>query len=96
MALKADRSTGSTNDLQRQTVEYLHLRHSPEDRIDTTEASYSHDEVTGPLSGAVGSESEDEAVSMKTFVHEETKEQWKRKAERTPSEENVKADRGEA
>jgi len=90
--IKADRSTGSTSDLQRQTVDYLHSRHSPEDRLDTTEASYSHDEVTGPLSGAIGSESDENIVVTRTFVHEKTTEEWKRKPGQTPSEKNVKAD----
>jgi len=87
--LKADSSTVTTNDLQSHTVDYLLSRHPIED--DQREALYTFDEVIGPLSGAVGSETEE---TSSTEIKETIKHR-RRNPEPTPSEENIKADRGE-
>ncbi|KAH7928091.1 hypothetical protein BV22DRAFT_1149240 [Leucogyrophana mollusca] len=50
--VKADRSTTSVHDLQRKTVNYIQSRHSPDERLEPREATYTHDEVTGPLGSA--------------------------------------------
>lgn len=47
---QADRSTGSPADLQRLTVDYVHARHSPDDRVSSRESHHDRDEVSGPLS----------------------------------------------
>jgi len=52
-SVKADRleSTSNLHDLQRQTVEYVQSRRDPDDRLTSTTATYTHDEVQGPLAG---------------------------------------------
>ncbi|KIJ66892.1 hypothetical protein HYDPIDRAFT_26307 [Hydnomerulius pinastri MD-312] len=50
--VKADRSTASIHDMQRNTVDYIHARHSPDERLGPREASYVRDEVNGPLGSA--------------------------------------------
>ncbi|KAH7912814.1 hypothetical protein BJ138DRAFT_732785 [Hygrophoropsis aurantiaca] len=50
--IKADRSRSPVHDLQRQTVNYIHAKHSPDERLETREATYTHDEVSGPLGHA--------------------------------------------
>ncbi|KAK7033180.1 hypothetical protein R3P38DRAFT_2921212 [Favolaschia claudopus] len=83
-SVKADKDTMSPLDLQKTTVDYIHARHSPD------EASYSHDSVNGPLSGAKS----DEVLVRKT-IHEEHEETTEilQDGKRTASEEAVKADR---
>ncbi|KAJ3786104.1 hypothetical protein GGU10DRAFT_386957 [Lentinula aff. detonsa] len=56
--VKADRSTGSPSELADQTIKYIHERHSPENAVQPTEASFSRDEVGGPLGQAQGSDRE--------------------------------------
>ncbi|KAJ7126921.1 hypothetical protein C8R44DRAFT_779904 [Mycena epipterygia] len=87
-SVKADKDTGSPSDLQKTTIEYIHSRHSPD------EASYSHDQVNGPLSGAKGDgqDSHPQVLVRKT-VHEEETEVWE-DDKRTGSEDVVKAERG--
>jgi len=74
-SVKADQSTGTTDELQRRTVNYIHARHSPD------EAGYSHDSVQGPLSSAQGTEDTqaetDTYVLKKTVRKEETTEMLK-------------------
>ncbi|KAJ8521368.1 hypothetical protein ONZ45_g1943 [Pleurotus djamor] len=90
-SVKADRSDGTPADLQRSTIEYIHSRHSPDERAAPTNAFYSHDTVKGPLSGAQGVEE----VKEQHTVHDETTTVLKERIVPTDSEANVKADRGE-
>jgi len=55
-SVKADKGPESDVDLQARTVEYIRARHSPDDRVETTTATYAREEVVGPLSGAKGKE----------------------------------------
>ncbi|KAF8825216.1 hypothetical protein HHX47_DHR7000305 [Lentinula edodes] len=52
--VKADRSTASPNELTDKTIKYIHERHSPENAVQPTEASFSRDAVDGPLGQAEG------------------------------------------
>lgn len=53
--IKADKHPHdeTIEDLQRETVEYVHTRHSPEERISGRESAEKLDEVIGPLGGKV-------------------------------------------
>lgn len=99
--VKADKHEhGSVDDMQRATVDYVHTRHSPDERVGHREAPYQRDEVSGPLSGAHSATPEDNDVYRgkkvkKKTVHEETTEVLEEEVEPTPSEANVKADRGD-
>jgi len=88
-SVKADKATGSLEDLQSTTVEYIQSRHSPD------EASELRDLVGGPLSGAKSDEHGEShpQVLVRKTVHEVKTETWK-DSDRTGSEEAVKADRG--
>ncbi|KAK7463513.1 hypothetical protein VKT23_006861 [Stygiomarasmius scandens] len=100
--VKADRAPASSEDLTRDTIDYLQRRHSPDDRGQSTE-SYAKDQVDGPL-GAASYETREridgplgQAQTQKTVekdVHETTRI-YKTKSVPTDSEETVKADRGE-
>ncbi|KAF5367404.1 hypothetical protein D9758_003634 [Tetrapyrgos nigripes] len=95
--VKADRSTGNPKELQAETVEYIRRRHSPEDHHQ--EASYTKDEVEGPLGsssrdqvdGPLGSAGHHDRIVKKT-IHETI---YEHNDEPTSSEETVKAERGE-
>ncbi|KAJ3814088.1 hypothetical protein F5876DRAFT_33715 [Lentinula aff. lateritia] len=52
--VKADRSTASPSELADKTIKYIHERHSPENAVQPTEASFSRDAVDGPLGQAEG------------------------------------------
>ncbi|KAJ3885327.1 hypothetical protein GG344DRAFT_82831 [Lentinula edodes] len=54
--VKADRSTASPSELADKTIKYIHERHSPENAVQPTEASFSRDAVDGPLGQAEGHE----------------------------------------
>ncbi|XP_006458837.1 ctg1 protein [Agaricus bisporus var. bisporus H97] len=84
--VKADRSSAPLKDLQAETVKYVKARHFDTEASESnTTAYYTHDVVSGPLSGAEGKE--------EVHVHEEA--QLAKKVQPTESEEDVKADRGE-
>ncbi|EKM78852.1 hypothetical protein AGABI1DRAFT_85744 [Agaricus bisporus var. burnettii JB137-S8] len=84
--VKADRSSAPLKDLQAETVKYVKARHLDTEASESnTTAYYTHDVVSGPLSGAEGKE--------EVHVHEEA--QLEKKVQPTESEEDVKADRGE-
>jgi len=70
-SVKADKATGTPEDLQKTTVEYIHSRHSPDGRVSPREATYETDSVLGPLSDAQGTEN---GTVVKKTVHEETTE----------------------
>jgi len=89
-SVKADKDTGSLEDLQSTTVEYIQSRHSPD------EATELRDLVNGPLSSAKSDEHDSEShpqVLVRKTVHDVKTEVWK-DSDRTGSEEAVKADRG--
>ncbi|KAK7050909.1 hypothetical protein VNI00_005021 [Paramarasmius palmivorus] len=90
-SVKADRSASRPEEMQNKTVDYILSRHNPDDRAQSTQSTLLKDAVEGPLSSAEGHE-EAETLVKKT-VHEETTEVIKKNP--TPSEESVKADRGE-
>ncbi|KAJ3714164.1 hypothetical protein FB446DRAFT_784527 [Lentinula raphanica] len=69
--VKADRSTASPSELADRTIKYIHDRHSPENAVQPTEASFSRDEVGGPLSQAQGKEQE--VVEESTVEKKSTK-----------------------
>ena len=82
--LKADKhGSTSVDEMQRRTVDYIHTRHSPDDRIGGREATYQRDEVHGPLSDVRGSPDHDDGLldcsktAQKTTAREETIE-WER------------------
>jgi len=98
--VKADKyDHGSVDEMQRQTVDYVHSRHSPDERVAPREATYQRDEVSGPLSGKYEVSSENNDGRRKTLkkktVREETTEVLTEDVEPTPSEANVRADRGD-
>ncbi len=39
------------SEMQERTVEYVKGRHNPDERVESTTASYTKEEVEGPLSG---------------------------------------------
>ncbi|KAI3615039.1 hypothetical protein WG66_016938 [Moniliophthora roreri] len=91
-SVKADRSASRPGeDMQNKTIDYILSRHNPDDRAQSIQSASMKDSVEGPLSTAEGHE--DAETVVKKTVHEETTEI--RKNPVTPSEENVKADRGE-
>ncbi|KAF5359116.1 hypothetical protein D9756_003485 [Leucocoprinus leucothites] len=96
--VKADRSTASTEDLASETVKYVKARHVDAEGTENTTAYYSHDTVTGPLSGAKGKEevqiSEGQMLEDEN-IHDTLPSELAHKVQPTESEENVKADRGE-
>lgn len=47
--LQADKSGDTTATLVTKTVEHIHARHSPEERLGSREAPYERDAVEGPL-----------------------------------------------
>lgn len=89
---KADQyATGSVDEMQRNTVEYVHTRHSPDERLGGREATYQRDEVSGPLSGTYTEEvpvNQGKVLKKKT-VHEETTEVLEETGSPTASEANV-------
>jgi hypothetical protein len=54
--VKADKGPEADADLQAGSVEYIRARHTSDDRMETTTATYAREEVVGPLSGAKGKE----------------------------------------
>ncbi|KAL4066913.1 hypothetical protein J3A83DRAFT_4260547 [Scleroderma citrinum] len=50
--VKADRSTTPISDLQEKTINHLYARHHPDERPEATGATYTRDEVAGPLGSA--------------------------------------------
>ncbi|KDR76231.1 hypothetical protein GALMADRAFT_247520 [Galerina marginata CBS 339.88] len=94
--VKADKSEGTKDEMQATTVEYMRARRTEDgDGSSSTTAFYTRDEVSGPLSGAQGKE---EVILSKGRVAEIQADailkalMWEIM---TPSEEAVKADRGE-
>ncbi|TFK75195.1 hypothetical protein BDN72DRAFT_562515 [Pluteus cervinus] len=87
--VKADKCTVTMSEMQERTVEYVKGRHNPDERIESTTASYTKDEVEGPLSGR-GNEALAQSHESGT-VHKDVEHH----ANPTASEEAVKADRGE-
>ncbi|KAF5326932.1 hypothetical protein D9619_004290 [Psilocybe cf. subviscida] len=94
--VKADKSPRSAADMQNETVSHFKARTEEE-----STTSSAKDEVKGPLSGARGSNANEEVIAKKrTVIHERDfpnaieieieSDQWM-----TPSEADVKADRGE-
>ncbi|KAF9036185.1 hypothetical protein BJ165DRAFT_620233 [Panaeolus papilionaceus] len=98
---QADRSTGSPSEMQSSTVEYMRAKREQSDTDHDTEsitAFYMRDEVTGPLSDAKGkSEKEvnDERLLASQAPADYIAEELAADVKMTPSEEDVKADRGE-
>ncbi|KAF8656254.1 hypothetical protein AX16_002690 [Volvariella volvacea WC 439] len=93
--VKADRHQGAkdVSELQATTVEYIKSRHTPDERTEPTVASYVREEVEGPLSGR-GRQDPEETVYEETTV-KSTRKVFDLKEHPTPSEEDVRADRGE-
>ncbi|KAA1467666.1 hypothetical protein DENSPDRAFT_832774 [Dentipellis sp. KUC8613] len=50
--VKADRSSASLHDLVDRTVTHVKAKHSPEERLEASEALSDRDEISGPLRGA--------------------------------------------
>jgi hypothetical protein len=50
--VKADRTTTTIKDLQKQTIDHVRSRNDSDERLETREASYVRDEVDGPLGSA--------------------------------------------
>jgi len=72
-SVKADRSIlGTSDELQDQTVEYIHARYSSDDRMEPIIAHYSRDEVSGPLGAAAGQEDAQIHHTVVKKIHEET------------------------
>jgi len=104
--VKADQYTGTPADLQRLTVEYVHARHSPDDRLGSRESHHERDEVSGPLS-TKGHIDDLQTRTVQDIHSEEFDEVPGRKGkggkrlrrtvtkEETISEQHVKADRGQ-
>ncbi|KIM84102.1 hypothetical protein PILCRDRAFT_818404 [Piloderma croceum F 1598] len=97
-SVKADKyATGSVDEMQRKTVDYVHTRHSPDERLGGREATYQRDEVSGPLSGTAYTGDEVPVnhgkVLKKKTVREETTEVLEEEGSPTASEANLRADR---
>jgi hypothetical protein len=79
--------------MQRKTVEYVHTRHSPDERLGGREAAYQRDEVHGPLSGTGFNGSDEGADHTKTLkkktIREATVEVLEEGGHQTASEANV-------
>ncbi|PPQ70302.1 hypothetical protein CVT26_014587 [Gymnopilus dilepis] len=91
--VKADKAPGGPAEMQSKTVEFMKARRSEDAEGSTsTTAFYARDEVKGPLSGAQGKEEVGDATE--DIIIKRLKE-LKGKVMMTPSEEDVKADRGE-
>lgn len=86
--LQADRSPGTPAELQETTIDYIHARHSPDDRVAPIRSMYKRDTVEGPLSQASGVEDTEghQELVKKTIHKQETTEIYKQS---TPSEDNV-------
>jgi len=70
--IKADRSGGSPSELQRQTIEHVSSRHTPDEQVSRRESPYDRDEVAGPLSTSKGrDELQDQTVKEITEEREE-------------------------
>jgi len=84
--------------MQRRTVDYVHSRHAPDERLSGREAAYPRDEVHGPLSGkftgsaAQEPRSVDHGKTVKKTIREETVEVLEDFTQ-TPSEANVSLSR---
>ena len=50
--VKADKSDGDPETLQKKTIEHVKARHHSEDQTVGVEASYERDEIEGPLKGS--------------------------------------------
>ncbi|KXN84762.1 hypothetical protein AN958_09062 [Leucoagaricus sp. SymC.cos] len=92
--VKADKSTTSPEDLQSQTVRYVKARHvvDMEGAEENTRAYYTHDTVTGPLSGAEGKEEVhiyDGQVLKGGPIPDSVASELARKMQPTESEEDV-------
>ncbi|KAH9481368.1 hypothetical protein JR316_0005893 [Psilocybe cubensis] len=97
-AVKADRSDGGPQEMQSRTVEHLKARRRETDGESSTTAYYSRDTVTGPLSGATGKEEvivHCGKVVLDKLGADVVSKGLKMHDFMTPSEEDVKADRGE-
>ncbi|PPQ69313.1 hypothetical protein CVT25_005914 [Psilocybe cyanescens] len=97
-AVKADRSDGGPQEMQTRTVEHLRARRSETDGESSTTAHYSRDTVSGPLSGATGKEEvivKQGKVVVDMLGADVVLKGLKMNETMTPSEEDVKADRGE-
>jgi hypothetical protein len=75
--------------MQRKTVDYVHTRHSPDERLGGREAAYQRDEVDGPLSGKYKHDEIPAKTVKRTTVHEETTEVLEEGVAPTASEANV-------
>ncbi|KAJ7170794.1 hypothetical protein C8R43DRAFT_981085 [Mycena crocata] len=72
-SVKADKATGSPAELQSTTIEYIQTRHPLND-----EATYSHDQVDGPLSSAKSDDHNGHPqVLVRKTVTEKKTEVWK-------------------
>ncbi|KII89999.1 hypothetical protein PLICRDRAFT_40186 [Plicaturopsis crispa FD-325 SS-3] len=97
-AVKADRHAKPAADMQRETIDYIHARHS--DDKPSQRGTDASDEVGGPLGAGGGAKETSgggakEVIKKKTSVHEETTEVDVDVQTATDSEHFVKADRGE-
>ena len=75
--------------MQRKTVDYVHTRHSPDERLGGREAAYQRDEVDGPLSGKYKPDKMPAKTVKRKTVHEETTEVLEEGGAPTASEANV-------
>ncbi|KAF8150012.1 hypothetical protein B0H34DRAFT_732107 [Crassisporium funariophilum] len=101
-SVKADKSTGTAQELQSRTVEYMKTRHaeSEGDGTSSTTAFYKKDEVSGPLGDAEGKE--EVIVKRGCVVRDDVtadaiSEEMREEEEEhmTQSEQDVRADRTE-
>ncbi|KAJ3563418.1 hypothetical protein NP233_g6339 [Leucocoprinus birnbaumii] len=91
--VKADRSTSSPQDLQEETVKYVKARHVDSEGTENTTAVYTHDTVTGPLSGAKGKEEvqvSESRIFQTEKVHDSPASEIRSKGHPTESEEDVR------
>lgn len=95
---QADKSTAPLKDLQAETVKYVKARHHDVETSENTTALYTHDVVSGPLSGAKGKEevhihegTEIFVNSGKREIHDSIEAELTRKSRPTESEEDVRS-----
>jgi hypothetical protein len=96
---QADKSTAPLKDLQAETVKYVRARHYDAEASESnTTAFYTHDVVTGPLSGAKGKEEvhihegREIAVNVgKRETYDSIEAELARKLRPTESEEDVRS-----
>ncbi|KAF7298569.1 hypothetical protein MIND_00803600 [Mycena indigotica] len=94
-SVKADKATGATlSELQQSTVQHISTRHPHTAKTtDKYEASFSKENVSGPLKSAGPGEKDTDGLVKRT-VSEQKSGKWKDESEKmTGSEESVKAER---